>query len=156
MMQLPLLYQWVFYVRMAILPPHSVVIKQINSRINFFVAVYNISAIMVFMKKLPALFMVMALLVMSFASVSHAACDQPGGCGDFEIMASVDDHGNEDGEKQNAMCDCCATCGKHHHHAAFVGSKAEPVMVLSQTVHSSHGDTYLSQLNYPPSKPPQS
>ena len=66
------------------------------------------------MKKLPALLMVMALLAMNFASTAHAACDQPGGCGDFEMAASVDDHGNKGGEKQNAMCDCCATCGHHH------------------------------------------
>lgn len=107
------------------------------------------------MKKLPALLMVMALLATNFASTAHAACDQPGGCGDFEIMASVDDHGDKDGETQKVMCECCATCGSHHHHAAFANGKADPIAATSQTLHSQSGDTYLSQLNYPPSKPPK-
>ncbi len=107
------------------------------------------------MKKLPALLMVMALLAMNFASTAHAACDQPGGCGDFEMAASVDDHGNKGGEKQNAMCDCCATCGHHHHHASFSNGKAEHIAATSQTLHSQAGDNYFSQLHYPPSKPPK-
>lgn len=108
------------------------------------------------MKKLPAYIMVIALLVMNIASVAHADCVEGTLCGGIQAVISVDDADDHNGEKQNASCDCCATCGgHHHHHAAFTNSKAVPIMVTNQTLHSQSGDTYLSQLNYPPSKPPK-
>lgn len=109
------------------------------------------------MKKLPAYIMVIALLVMNIASAAHADCAEGTVCGGIQAVVSIDDAGDHDGEKQNAACDCCATCGgHHHHHAAFTNGKAVPMMDTSQTLHSNSGDTYLSQLNYPPSKPPKS
>jgi len=109
------------------------------------------------MKKLPAFIMVIALLVMNFASMAHAECEHAGGCGDTQIVKSIDDTSNQDGDTQQANCDCCATCSGHHHHShiAFMNSKADPIMASSQSLHSSNGDIYLSQLNYPPSKPPK-
>lgn len=107
------------------------------------------------MKKLPAYIMVIALLVMNIASAAHADCVEGTVCGGIQAVISIDGAGDHDGEKQNASCDCCATCGSHHHHAAFTNGKADPMINTSQTLHSQNGDTYLSQLNYPPSKPPK-
>jgi len=107
------------------------------------------------MKKLPAYIMVIALLAMNIASAAHADCAEGTVCGGIQAVVSIDDAGDHDGEKQKADCDCCARCAGHHHHAAFMNGKSEPVMVSSQAAHSSEGVTYLSQLHYPPSKPPQ-
>lgn len=92
---------------------------------------------------------------MNFAGVVHAECDHAAGCDDTQIVKSIDDASHQDGDTQQADCDCCARCGGHHHHAAFMNGKSEPVMVSGQAAHSSEGVTYLSQLHYPPSKPPQ-
>ncbi len=108
------------------------------------------------MKKLPAYIMVIALLVMNIATVAHADCAEGILCSGIQAVVSIDDASDHDGEKQNASCDCCATCGGHHHHyAAFAVGKVDSIMASSQSLHSSNGDTYLSQLNYPPSKPPR-
>lgn len=109
------------------------------------------------MKKVSMYITVIALLVMNIATTAHADCMQGTFHSDVEVSASMSDADHQHGDEQNASCDCCATCSGHHHnHAAFSGSKSEPVMVSSQTVHYSEGATYLSQLHYPPSKPPQS
>ena len=109
------------------------------------------------MKKLPAFMMVMALLVMSFANIAHADCAEGMICDGVEQTLSADQHNDHDGDQKQAACDCCATCSEHHHHShmAALNGKAEPIMASSQTAHSSEGATYLSQLHYPPSKPPK-
>lgn len=112
------------------------------------------------MKKLPAYILVVAMLVMSIASAAHAECGEGLVCGTVQTVSAADDVHSESGDHQNdeqqSFCDCCATCGgHHHHHAAFAIGKADHVMASSQTLHSNSGDTYLSQLNYPPSKPPK-
>ena len=111
------------------------------------------------MEKIPAYIMVVALLVMNVASAAHADCAEGMACGDIQAVASIDDAGNDSGdqdnERQNAAFDGCAKCGGHHHHAAFTAGKAERIAATSQTAHSSEGVTYLSQLHYPPSKPPK-
>lgn len=100
--------------------------------------------------------MVIALLVMNFASIAHAECTKAGGCDGMTIAKSMDDSGDQDGKTQKSACDCCATCGGHHHHqAAFANGKAEHIAATSQTLHSQAGDSYFSQLHYPPSKPPK-
>ena len=111
------------------------------------------------MKKLPALILVMALMVMNFATAAHADCAEGLICDGMQQVESMDQHDqhNQNDDGQQTSCDCCATCSGHHHHShiAFMNSKADPIMASSQSLHSSHGDTYLSQLNYPPSKPPK-
>lgn len=108
------------------------------------------------MKKLPAYIMVIALLVMNIASAAHADCVEGTVCGGIQAVVSIDDAGDHDSEKQNVACDCCATCGGHHHHqAAFANGKVEHIAATSQTLHSQAGDSYFSQLHYPPSKPPK-
>lgn len=106
------------------------------------------------MKKLPAYILVVAMMVMSIASTAHADCAEGFVCDGLQQTSVMDKHDQDDGS-QKADCDCCARCAGHHHHAAFTNGKSEPVMVSSQTAHSSEGVTYLSQLHYPPSRPPQ-
>lgn len=113
---------------------------------------------MLYMKKLPAYIMVIALLVMNFASVAHADCAEGTLCGGIQASVSLTDAGDQDQDKdqQNAACDCCATCGGHHHsHATVSNGKAEHIAATSQTLHAQAGDNYFSQLHYPPSKPPK-
>ncbi len=100
--------------------------------------------------------MVMALLVMSFANIAHADCAEGMICEGVQQTLSADQHDDNDGDQKQAACDCCATCGHHHHsHIAFIGNKAEPIAASSQTLHASVGENYFSQLHYPPSKPPK-
>lgn len=106
------------------------------------------------MTKLPAYILVVAMLVMSIASTAHADCAEGFVCDGLQQTSVMDKHDQDDGS-QKADCDCCARCAGHHHHAAFTNVKSEPVMISSQAAHSSDGVTYLSQLHYPPSKPPQ-
>ena len=110
------------------------------------------------MKKLPAYIMVIALLVMNLASVAHADCTDDMNCAAVQSAVSVDDAGDhQQDEQKSAACDCCATCGHHHHtHAAMSHTKAEHFADISKTQRSwDGGATYLSQLHYPPSKPPK-
>ena len=112
------------------------------------------------MKKLPAYILVVAMLVMSIASTAHADCAEGLVCDGMQTVSAAGDVHSESSDHQNdeqqSFCDCCATCGgHHHHHAAFAIGKADHVMASSQTLHSSEGATYLSQLHYPHSKPPQ-
>ncbi len=108
------------------------------------------------MKKLPALLMVMTLLLMSIASSAHADCAEAGGCDSIQAVKSIDDSSDHDGDTQKAACDCCATCSHHNHsNATFLNGSADPIIVVSQTLHVQVGDTYFSQLQYPLSKPPK-
>lgn len=108
------------------------------------------------MKKLPALVLILTLMVMNIASAAHADCAEGFICDGVQQVESMDQHDQND-DSQQSNCDCCATCSGHHHHShmAYVSSKADPIMASSQTTHSSEGATYLSQLHYPPSKPPK-
>ena len=111
---------------------------------------------MVAMKNLPAYIMVFALLVMSIANVAHADCMESASCTGVQASQLLDDAGDHDGEKQNAVCDCCATCGHHHHsQAAFSNGKTEHLSSANQKLRSYEGGNYFSQLHYPPSKPPK-
>ena len=103
-----------------------------------------------------ALVMVTAFLVMNFASVAHADCAEGFVCDGMQQVEVIDQHDQHD-DSQQANCDCCASCSGHHHHShmAFMNSKADSIMAFSQPLHSDNGDTYFSQLNYPPSKPPK-
>lgn len=108
------------------------------------------------MKKLPTFIMVIALLVMNFAGIAHAECTQAGGCDGIVVVQSMDDSVDQDGQTQKSACDCCATCGHHHHAQAFIShGKAEHFAAASERQHSWDGENYFSQLHYPPSKPPK-
>ncbi len=108
------------------------------------------------MKKLPAYMMVMALMVMNFASIAHADCAEGMICDGVQQTISADQQHDQDGGDKQAACDCCATCSHHHHsHIAFIGNKADPIAASSQTLHAQTGENYFSQLHYPPSKPPK-
>jgi hypothetical protein len=109
------------------------------------------------MKKLPAYIMVIALLVMNFASIAHAECTEGMVCGGVQASASVDhtDDQNQDDSQKQAACDCCASGHHHHSHASIATGKAEHIMVSSKTLHAQEGENYFSQLHYPPSKPPK-
>jgi hypothetical protein len=109
------------------------------------------------MKKFSTLIMVMALLVMNIASIAHAECSAIGVCDGVQVVKSVDDSGDQGGDTQKTVCDCCATCGHHHHtHASLAHTKTDHMMDMSKTQRRwDGGATYLSQLHYPPSKPPK-
>lgn len=109
------------------------------------------------MKNLLTFGMVIALMVMNIASTAHADCAEGFTCDGMQQVEVIDQHDHQHDDSQQSNCDCCATCSGHHHHShmANVNGKADPTMASSQTAHSSDGDTYLSQLNYPPSKPPK-
>lgn len=108
------------------------------------------------MKKLPAFIMVIALLVMNIASIAHAECSANGVCDGVQVVKSVNDSGDQDGGQQKAVCDCCATCGHHHTSASLSHVKIDHLMDMSKTQRRwDGGATYLSQLHYPPSKPPK-
>lgn len=106
------------------------------------------------MKKFSTFIMIIALLVMNIASIAHAECNTGGVCDGVQVVESIDQDGDD---SQQAVCDCCATCGHNHHHShAFIPhGKAEHFAALSKTHHGWDGATYLSQLHYPPSKPPK-
>ena len=108
------------------------------------------------MKKLSALIMVVAFLTMNFASAAHADCTEAGSCDSVQIVKSIDDASNQDGDTQQTSCDYCATCSGHHHHShvAFMNGKSDPVIADSQMLHAQAGGDYFSQLHFPPSKPP--
>lgn len=96
---------------------------------------------------------IVALMMMSIASVPHADCESVSGYGGQAVFTAAD-HVHE-GQK-NASCDCCATCGHHHHSHAFLPYvKAGQLTALSKTYHIWDGKTYVSHLHYPPSKPPK-
>ena len=103
--------------------------------------------------------MLTVVMLTNLTSASYANCLEDLICEESQHEKFVDQHDqrNQNDHGQQSSCDCCATCSGHHHHShiAFVNSKADPIMASSQSLHSSHGDTYLSQLNYPPSKPPK-
>jgi hypothetical protein len=113
------------------------------------------------MSRLFAFGIIVAFLVVNIASVAHADCTSDVNCAATQSVAVVDNAGDQHNDHQDdqkqAACDCCATCSGHHHHShmAYVNGKAEPIMASSQAAHSSEGATYLSQLHYPPSKPPK-
>lgn len=108
------------------------------------------------MKKFSTFIIIIALLVMNIASIAHAGSDTNGVCDGVQVVKSVDDSGDQGGDTQKTACDCCATCGHHHHTHAFIShGKAEHFAATSKTHHSWGGATYLSQLHYPPSKPPK-
>gem|GEM_PF-3360459 len=107
------------------------------------------------MKKLSSLIMVIAFLAMNVASATAADCSDEALCGNFLNVVSVDDIGNQDESQGKAICDFCSCCHNHSNVSTLHG-KAEYVAIASQALHNRAGDNYFSQLNYPPSKPPQS
>lgn len=109
------------------------------------------------MKNSLAFFMVIALLVMNFTSIAHVECTKIGGGDGATIAESIDYSNDQDGNTQKSACDYCATCGLHHHtHAALSQVEMVHFPVISDTPVGWGGASYLSQLHYPPSKPPKS
>jgi hypothetical protein len=108
------------------------------------------------MKKLPAFILLMAFMVMNIASTAHADCAEGFICDGMQQVESIDQHDQND-DNQQSNCDCCTTCSGHHHHShmAFINSKADPLIAANSKMHAQTGETYLSQLHYPPSKPPK-
>lgn len=109
------------------------------------------------MRSLYAYFTVIVLLVMSIASVAHADCANGEHCAPELSVTMVDNADTEhDGHKADVTCDCCATCGHHHHtHTTIFNTKSAHSVLMSKTHHSWYGDNYFSQLYNPPSKPPK-
>jgi hypothetical protein len=108
-------------------------------------------------KKCSAFMMVIALLVMNIASVSHAECPESDGYERVQAVTSAGDSGDMEKGTQSAVCDCCATCGHHHHVQAFLAHSkaAHRTEISTKQRRRDEGETYLSQLHYPPSKPPE-
>jgi hypothetical protein len=100
------------------------------------------------MKRLSILLMIVALLVMNLAGVAHADCI--GEDCDTIVLSAGDSHGND----ADVDCGCCAS--SHHHTNIFVPSaKADFIASTSLQLYEAGGATFLSQLHYPPSKPPK-
>lgn len=98
--------------------------------------------------------LILALLAMNVASTAHADC-AGGLCNDTQVMTSVDSS-HDDDQQQNTDCECCATCSGHHHHqSAVLSGKIDHAMNINEAGLASDGAVYLSQLHYPPSKPPK-
>jgi hypothetical protein len=106
------------------------------------------------MKNLLTFCMVIALLVMNIAGVAHADCADGGTCDNVQVVKS-ENTGDQDGKTSKAECDHCLNCSSHHSHMALNHVKAEHFAASSETRHGWDGETYLSQLHYPPSKPPK-
>ncbi len=107
------------------------------------------------MKNLLTFCMVIALLVMNVAGVAHADCAD-GKCDDAVQIVKSENSGDQDGNSNQAGCDHCLNCTHHHSHMALSHVKAEHFADISKTQRSwDGGATYLSQLHYPPSKPPK-
>lgn len=105
------------------------------------------------MNKLPTFIAIVALLIMNVVSAAHA--DTLGGilCDDVKIESLHDCH--EQGESQSSVCDCTA-CGHHHHsHASLPLVKSSPFPSYTKMEIRFENINYLSQLHYPPSKPPK-
>ena len=109
------------------------------------------------MKKLPAYIMVIALLVMNLTSAAHATCADGTLCDGLQVSVSIDDAGdqNQDNNQQDASWDCCLSGHHCHSHISISSSKAEHFSATGTLHHSLSGESYFSELNYPPSKPPQ-
>lgn len=101
--------------------------------------------------------MIVTLLAVNLASTAHAACLTLTDCESTQTVQSVKDTHNQTGDLQQAGCDCCAVCGHHHHnHVSMPQPKAaQYTAVITAYSGWSSGVTYLSQLHYPPSKPPK-
>lgn len=106
------------------------------------------------MEKLSAYILVVALLMANLVIVAHADCFEGTLCGSNQTVISMDDTDDQSGEAQ-IPCECCAVGPHCHGHASLPNGKAELLTSFSQMDHSWRGDTYSSQLDYPPSKPPQ-
>lgn len=106
------------------------------------------------MEKLSAYILVIALLMANLVSVAHADCFEGTLCGSNQAVISMDDIDDKNDEAQ-APCECCAVGPHCHGHASLNNAKAEFLVSFRQMGHSWRGDTYSSQLDYPPSKPPQ-
>ncbi|MBV1934591.1 MAG: hypothetical protein KUG59_07865 [Parvibaculaceae bacterium] len=106
------------------------------------------------MEKLSAYILVIALLMANLVTVAHADCFEGTLCGSNQTVISMDDTVDQSGEAQ-APCECCAIGPHCHGHASLSNGKIEFLASFSQMDHSWRGDTYSSQLDYPPSKPPQ-
>jgi hypothetical protein len=106
------------------------------------------------MKNLFIFCMVIALLVMNVAGVAHTDCAD-GKCDNAQVVKSADT-GDQDGKSSQVGCDHCLNCSHHHSNVALSHVKAEHFSEVSKTHRSwDAGATYLSQLHYPPSKPPK-
>lgn len=102
------------------------------------------------MKRLFALLAIVALFMTNMADVAHAGCSDA--AGDQEISMNADDHHNTDSD---VNCDCCTSCHVHHTHAFFSQSKPEHAPEMMTAFNSREDTSFLSQLHYPPSKPPK-
>lgn len=107
------------------------------------------------MKNLFTFCMIITLLVMNVAGIAHADCVD-GKCSDTIQIVKSESSDDRDGKTNTAECDHCLNCSSHHSHVALSHVKAEHFADISKTQRSwDRGATYLSQLHYPPSKPPK-
>lgn len=103
-------------------------------------------------KTLPAILMIMSLLLMNVTSALHAhAADMAGT--DVQIVKSLDSHSDDDTPSYG-----CDQCNCHHHCGhLFTGNSQDTPFGLRKDGKRliRRGETYLSQLHYPPSRPPR-
>lgn len=103
------------------------------------------------MKKLSAYIMLFAFLMMNVAGMAHAACGDASFSGDVQVMELAD--GSDHNSNSIEPCDCCA-CG-HHTTSLISHMNAETIPSNTSVLHHGDGLSYLSQLHFPPSKPPK-
>lgn len=103
-------------------------------------------------KTLPAILIIVSLLMMNVTSAFHAHAADMGS--DHTQIVKVSDV-QPDGD--TASHDCCQ--GSCHHHCGhlFVGNPHHELIDLQKERKPliRWGVTYLSQLHYPPSRPPK-
>lgn len=97
----------------------------------------------------------MLMFVTNVASAAHAMCDQDKNVSTVTTELSAESHDNTNSDVNTVICDCCMTCSKHHNQAVLSFNKDYTIKYSAKSIIKSQADMYLSQLYYPPSKPPK-
>ncbi|MGB1539487.1 MAG: hypothetical protein ACPG80_00865 [Rickettsiales bacterium] len=103
-------------------------------------------------KTLPAILIIVSLLLMNVASAFHAHAAEMAG-DSVQIVKSLDTHSDNDAPSYDCdQCNCHSHCGH-----LFVGNSHDALFDLRVASKRliRRGETYLSQLHYPPSRPPR-
>lgn len=106
------------------------------------------------MKNLFFLFLVFAFLSMSVASTMHDSAFASMGDNTLQSLVSGD-QGDQNTDMATAQCLQCTCCHGHIGHTYLNENSVFNLSLTSAKFQVREGKTYLSQLHYPPSKPPK-
>lgn len=117
------------------------------------------------MKNWLSYILIMALLTMNISFLHHVdECHETGSGEVLQLASHLDGshshahahaHESQPTEQEVAECEDCVDSHHHHSYASILDSKADTLITAGTVPYRWNGETYLSHLGAPPSKPPK-